>query len=124
MKSLMKRIGGDYLRLTSLSLKSNLYESLGLPTLVDGSQVQKKSVLFGSLICGMYLEKEKEDEMETLVYAWSKIKNKSKMADWLNKNDNMAGWAWTYTLKRFLNFDTRYGLIYLTLKMKKKRKMH
>ena len=28
------------------------------------------------------------------------------MADWLNKNDNMAGWAWTYTLKRFLNFDT------------------
>ncbi|WP_434470930.1 hypothetical protein [Aeromonas veronii] len=88
-----------------LGLKSNLYESLGLPTLVDGSHAKKECIIRFFDLWDVSRER-KEDQMEALVYAWNKIKNKSKMADWLNKNDNMAGWAWTYTLKKFLNFDT------------------
>ncbi|MFM5840897.1 hypothetical protein ACET68_20760 [Aeromonas rivipollensis] len=88
-----------------LGLKSNLYESLGLPTLVDGSHAKKECIIRFFDLWDVSRER-KEDQMEALVYAWNKIKNKSKMADWLNKNDNMVDWAWTYTLKKFLNFDT------------------
>ncbi|MGL6562871.1 hypothetical protein [Aeromonas hydrophila] len=87
-----------------LGLKSNLYESLGLPTLVDGSHAKKECIIRFFDLWDVSRER-KEDQMEALVYAWNKIKNKSKMADWLNKNDNMAGWAWNYTLKTYLNFD-------------------
>jgi hypothetical protein len=57
---------------------------------VDGSHAKKECIIRFFDLWDVSRER-KEDEMETLVYAWSKIKNKSKMADWLNKNDNMAG---------------------------------
>lgn len=86
-------------------LKPNIYESLGLPTLVDGSHAKKECIIRFFDLWDVS-RKKKEDQIEAFKHAWDKIKNKSTMADWLNKNDNMAGWAWSYTLKRFLSFDT------------------
>ncbi|WP_323936700.1 hypothetical protein [Aeromonas veronii] len=100
-----ERDGGRIPAVNLFGLKSNLYESLGLPTLVDGSHAKKDCIIRFFDLWDVSRER-KEDQMEALVHAWNKIKNKSKMTDWLNKNNNMAGWAWTYTLKRFLSFDT------------------
>lgn len=84
---------------------SHCYERLGLPTLVEGSHAKKDCIIRFFDLWDVSREK-KEDQIEAFKHAWDKVKNKSTMADWLNKNDNMAGWAWSYTLKRFLSFDT------------------
>ncbi|WHF36144.1 hypothetical protein [Aeromonas salmonicida] len=88
-----------------LGFNSNLYEKLGLPTLVEGGSGKRYCIIRFFDLWDVSRE-DKENQMERFKRAWDKIKNKSAMADWLNKNDSMAGWAWTYTLKRFLSFDT------------------
>lgn len=81
-----------------------IYDQLGLPKSAHDSYTKKNYIIRFFDLWGVSREK-KEAQMEWFSRAWNKIKNKSKMVDWLNKNDGMAGWAWNYTLKTYLNFD-------------------
>lgn len=81
-----------------------IYDQLGLPKSAHDSYTKKNYIIRFFDLWSVSREK-KEAQMEWFSRAWNKIKNKSKMVDWLNKNDGMAGWAWNYTLKTYLNFD-------------------
>ncbi len=48
--------------------------------------------------------RKKERQLEYFSHTWGQIKNKSKMEDWLIKNEEMAEWAWNYTFKTYLAF--------------------
>ncbi|HEH9404406.1 TPA: hypothetical protein SIA26_001892 [Aeromonas bestiarum] len=89
-----------------LGTKSNhrdyLYDQLGLPKRASDSHTKKNCIVRFFDLWDASREK-KEKQMETFSCAWDKIKNKSKMVDWLNKNDDMAGWAWNYTVKTYLS---------------------
>lgn len=89
-----------------LGTKSNhrdyLYDQLGLPKRASDSYTKKSCIVRFFDLWDVSREK-KEKQMETFSCAWDKIKNKSKIIDWLNKNDDMAGWAWNYTVKTYLS---------------------
>ncbi|WP_262111399.1 hypothetical protein [Aeromonas sp. Marseille-Q5825] len=89
-----------------LGTKSNhryyLYDQLGLPKFASDSHTKKNCIVRFFDLWNSSREK-KEKQMEAFSHAWNKIKNKSKMVDWLKKNDDMAGWAWNYTAKTYLS---------------------
>ncbi|WP_429076676.1 hypothetical protein [Aeromonas hydrophila] len=89
-----------------IGTKSNhrdyLYDQLGLPKSSSDSHTKRNCIIRFFDLWDASREK-KEKQMEAFSYAWNKIKNKSKMVDWLNKNDDMAGWAWNYTVKTYLS---------------------
>lgn len=98
----------DKMEVDILGRKSNqrdyIYDQLGLPKSARDSYTKKNYIIRFFDLWSVSREK-KEAQMEWFSRAWNKLKNKSKMVDWLNRNDGMAGWAWNYTLKTYLNFD-------------------
>ena len=46
---------------------------------------------------------DKEDFIEKLECQWNKIKNNSKVIEWLSKNEVISTWAWDYVFEKYLN---------------------
>ncbi|MFQ2423071.1 hypothetical protein ACK311_19660 [Aeromonas caviae] len=71
-----------------LGTKSNhrdyLYDQLGLPKFASDSYTKKNCIVRFFDLWDASREK-KEKQMEAFSHAWNKIKNKSKMVDWVKK---------------------------------------
>ena len=44
--------------------------------------------------------------MESIKNRWDNIKNRSEIIDWLNKNEELTTWAWSYIVENMLNKST------------------
>lgn len=80
-----------------------IYLYLNLPLHVTSSREKRECIVhFFDLWTAS--RRKKERQLEYFSHTWGKIKNKSKMEDWLIKNEGMAEWAWNYTFKTYLAF--------------------
>lgn len=88
-----------------LNLNKSVYHQLNLPIHVSKTHDKIKYII---RFFDLWDESVgiKERQMKKFEDAWLKIKNKSKMEDWLNKNEAIVSWAWDYTQKKYLKFKT------------------
>lgn len=86
-----------------LNLNKSVYHQLNLPIHVSKMHDKIKYII---RFFDLWDEPVgiKERQMNKFEDAWLKIKNKSKMEGWLNKNETIVSWAWDYTQKKYLKF--------------------
>jgi hypothetical protein len=88
-----------------LNLNKSVYHQLNLPIHVNKIHDKIKYIIRFFDLWDESVD-IKERQMKKFEDAWLKIKNKSKMEDWLNKNEAIVSWAWEYTQKKYLKFKT------------------
>ncbi len=89
--------------LPSLGLNESVYFDLKLPVHLTNSREKRECIIY-FFDLWMVSRQDKERQLQYFVNVWGEIKNKSKMEDWLIKNEGVAEWAWNYTFKTYLAF--------------------
>ena len=79
-----------------LYLKNNL--EINPPSLK--LKIESIKLFFDSLEVSLFA---KEKLMSSIKNKWEEIKNRTEMIEWLNKNEELTTWAWSYIVENMLN---------------------